>query len=219
MKPSSPYAKAALLTAAIALLGFFFISQLDAMRASELRSSVDDLYLQSESERLLFMYSQVMGNSTGELCGYFSNSTQAKEDKAYSLSEKIRFYEQSNVASAEYERIRGQYYLSNMALYLNMRSAAKYCGQSPYTTVLFFYRVKQDCPECRAQGGVLDNLRKTHPELRVFAFPNDTDNEFINVFLRRHGISTVPALVIDDSTVLRGLKSEQEVGGYLGRAG
>lgn len=216
MKPSSPYAKAALLTAAIALLGFFFISQLDAMRAAELRTSVDDLYLQSESERLLFMYSQVMGNSTAELCGYFSKTTQAKEDKAYALSEKIRYYEQSNVINSEYEKIRDQYYLSNMALYLNMRSAAEYCGQSPYTTVLFFYRIKQDCPECRAQGGVLDSLRKTHPSLRVFAFPNDTGNEFINVFLRRHGISSVPALVIDDSAVLQGLKSEREVEGYLG---
>jgi len=217
MAHQSPYLKAALLTLAIALIGFFFISQLDSLRVNELRNSVNALSYQSESERFLFTYSQVMGGGANELCGYVSKTTQIKEDKAYALSEKIRYYEQSNIVNAEYETIKDEYYLSNAALYLNMRSTAKYCGSSPYTTILFFYRVKQDCPECRAQGGVLDNLRKKYPNMRVFAFPNDTDHEFINVFLRRHNVTAVPSLVIDDSTVLQGLTDEGKLSAYLAR--
>ncbi|HIH18418.1 TPA: hypothetical protein HA225_00395, partial [Candidatus Micrarchaeota archaeon] len=57
---ASPYIKAGLLTLAITLLGFFFITQLDSMRAGELRSSVDELMFQSESERMLFLYAQTM---------------------------------------------------------------------------------------------------------------------------------------------------------------
>lgn len=199
------------------MLGFFFISQLDSMRAAELRGSVNELLFQTESERLLFLYSQVMDNSTGELCGAVSAITESKANRAYELSEKIRFYEQSNVANAEYEKIKGQYYLANAELYLNMRASKKFCGGSPYTTVLFFYKTKEDCPDCRVQGGVLDGLRKKHPSLRVFAFPNDTHYEFVNVFLGRHSIARVPSLVIDDSAVLQGLKSEEEVEKYLSR--
>ncbi|MFA5077554.1 MAG: hypothetical protein WC488_03960 [Candidatus Micrarchaeia archaeon] len=210
-KASSPYMKAALLTLAIALLGFFFITQLDSMRAGELREAVDELRLQSDSERLLYLYSQVMDNNTAELCGYVSNTEESKASRAYALSEKIRYYEQSNIMNSDYEKIKGQYYLANAALYLNTRAMEKYCGSTPYRTVLFFYKVKEDCPQCRAQGGVLDSLRKTHPEMQVFAFPSDTDYEFVNVFLRRHNITGVPSLVIDDRVVLGGLSDEAAV--------
>ena len=215
MKTTSPYLKAALLTVALTLLGFFFISQLDAMRAAELKSSVNDLLFQAESERMLYQYAQVMGNSSAELCDYVSASEQAKASQAYALSEKIRYYETSNVVNADYESIKDQYYLSNMGLYLDMRAAEQYCGPGNYTTMLFFYKAATDCPECRTQGGVLDELRKTHPELRVFAFPSDSSLDFINIFLKRHRITAVPALVINDSVVLQGLQGKEEVEKYL----
>jgi hypothetical protein len=65
---------------------------------------------------------------------------------------------------------------------------------------------------------VLDGLRAAHPNLRVFALPYDTDYEFINIFVRRHGISQVPSLVIDDKTVLQKLSSAQEIEPYIGKS-
>lgn len=212
---ANAYVKAALLTAALTLFGFFFISQLDAMRTAELRGSVDDLLFQSESERLLFFYSETMGNGSSELCSYLASATESKASRTYALYEKIAQYEKTNVLNTEYERIRNQYYLSNAALYLNLRAMEKYCGQSPYATVLFFYKVNGDCPECRAQGGVLDAIVQKRPDVRVFAFPSDTDLGFINVFVLRHKISEVPAMVIDDKVVLSGLQTEEEIGAKL----
>ena len=211
---ANTYLKAAIVTVALTLLGFFFIGQLDAMRADELRKNMDDLNFASESERMLLLYTQVMGNGS-ELCGYASQAATARADQAYALSQKISFYEKSNVVNAEYESIKGRYYLANAALYLNLMAENKYCTDTPYTTALFFYNVKTDCPECRAQGGVLDNLRQQHPELRIFAFPEDSGYEFINVFIRRHNVTSAPALVIDDRYVLQGLKSEGEIEPYL----
>jgi len=216
-RQSSPYLKAALLTMALALLGFFFITQLDAMRAGELRAAVDELRMQSEAERMLYFYSQVMGDDSGELCGYLSSTAKAKADRAWALSEKIGFYEKSNIVNADYEKIKGQYYLANAALYLNMRAMGKYCGSLPYDTVLFFYRTRQDCPECRAQGGVLDSLRPSHPSMQVFAFPIDSDYDFVNVFAKRHNLASVPALVVNDQVVLVGLTDAQSVEAHLSK--
>ena len=215
---TSPYVKAALLTLALTLLGFFFISQLDAMRATELQNSVDQLLFQSESERFMLLYAQTMSNGSQELCSYASSTAHAKEDQAYALAEKIQYYEQSNIVNADYEKIKNDYYLSNAELYLNMRAIGKYCGSEPYRTVLFFYNATKDCPQCRAQGGVLDNLRKDYPGIRVFAFPADSGLDFVNIFVARHNITQVPSLVIDDSAVLQGLKSEADVAAYLGPA-
>lgn len=211
---ANTYLKAAIITLALTLLGFFFISQLDAMRADELRQSVDDLNFASESERMLLLYTQVMGNGS-ELCGYAAQAASARSDQAYALSQKISFYEKSNVVNAEYERIKGRYYLSNAAFYLNLMAEKKYCADTPETTVLFFYRVNTDCPECRAQGGVLDNLRARHPEMRIFAFPIDSQYAFVNVFASRHNVTSAPSIVIDDKVVLTGLKSESEIEPYL----
>jgi hypothetical protein len=211
------YLKAALLTVAITMVGFFFIFQLDASRASELRSSVDELALQSETERLLFLYTQTLNGSGSELCAYLSKSAQQREDKAFALSQKIQYYEKGNLLNSDYDRIRNQYYLANAGLYLNLLAAKKYCGSAPYTTVVFFYRISPDCPECRAQGGVLDELRKKEPTLRVFAFPLDTDNPVVLAFAERHGITSAPTLIVDDSVVLRGLQNEEEIGAYIGK--
>ena len=212
---ASPYVKAALITAAVLLFGFFVIGQLDAMRASELKTSVDNLLLQSETERLLFLYAQTMDNSTVALCTYLSDSTKAKEDTAFALSQKIQAYESGNLLSGDYDQIRNQYYLANAGLYLDLMGAEKYCQTANYTTVLFFYRINPDCPECRAQGSVLDSMRADHPSMRVFAFPLDTDNPVVRALAQRHGISDAPSLVIDDEKVLDGLKSSDEIGEYL----
>ncbi|MCX8174943.1 MAG: thioredoxin family protein [Candidatus Micrarchaeota archaeon] len=212
---ASPYLKAALITVAIAALGFFFISQLDYMRADELRADIDRLLFQAQSERLMHSYFQTMENSTSEYCKYIYGVGQEKTSRIYELADKIRYYEKSNLVNSNYRRIRDQYYLSNAELYLNARAAAKYCGSSPYATVLFFYKVKEDCPPCRAQGELLDSVVARNPNVRVFAFPIDTGYEFIDVFARRHGITEVPAVVINDKTVLRGLRDEAEIERYL----
>ena len=216
---TSPYVKAALITIAIVALGFFFISQLDAMRAGELQGSVNDLLFQAQSEQLIYTYFQTMGNSTQDYCSYIYGSTQQKASQIYDLAEKISYYEKSNLVNAEYNRIRDQYYLSNAQLYLNARAAAKYCGASPYTTILYFYKVKEDCPECRAQGQLLDAVVSKNPSVRVFAFPSDSGYPFIDIFLHRSGITQVPAVVINDKVVLQGLHDEAEIEKYIGKAG
>lgn len=213
----SPYIKAALVTVALTLFGFFVIGQLDAMRAAELRASVDDLLVQSESERLLYTYAQVMGNDSGALCDFVSTSSESQSSRTYALSEKIRYYEQSNLLNADYQRIKDEYYVSNAALYLNARAMAKYCGTTPYRTVLFFYRVNSDCPECRAQGGILDTIVSTHDNVRVFAFPADSNLSFVRLLVKHNNIRAVPSVVIDDSTVLSGLQSEEQLNKYLGK--
>ncbi|MEM4348027.1 MAG: thioredoxin family protein [Candidatus Anstonellaceae archaeon] len=205
----SPYIKAALLTVALTLLGFFFIGQLDAMRAAELQKSVDELIYQSESEKLLFLYSQAAGDQQ-QLCLYFSSATKTKAERAYLLAEKIRQYEQSNVVNSEYERIRNQYYLSNAALYINLKLAEKYCKQTSYPTILFFYKIYENCPDCIAQGRILDSLRQKYPELRVFAFPYDTELPFLEMLVRQYNITSVPSLVIKDR-VLVGLQHAKQI--------
>ncbi|MCX6769867.1 MAG: hypothetical protein NT051_04280 [Candidatus Micrarchaeota archaeon] len=209
------YMKAFFLTAAIVLLAFFFINQLDLMRATDLQRGIDSMLFDSESERLVYAYTQLMGNDTQAVCSYASSTAKARATRAYELSEKIRYFEQSNVVNADYERIKEQYYLANAALYVNVQTAAKYCGTGPYTTILFFYKTRQDCPECQAQGAVLDSVVKGNSNVRVFAFPIDTDYEFVNMLARGHNATSAPSIVVNEGNVLSGLHSEDEIRAIL----
>jgi len=212
------YMKAFFLTAAVVLLAFFFISQLDLMRTADLQREIDAMTFDSESERLIYAYTQLMGNGTQAVCSYASGTAKARAARAYALSEKIRYFEQSNVVNADYERIKEQYYLANAALYVNVQTAAKYCGTSPYATILFFYKTRQDCPECQAQGAVLDNIVNSNANVRVFAFPIDTDYEFVNMLAQGHSVASAPALVVNEGKVLTGLHSEDELRAVLSTA-
>ena len=216
---SNTYLKAALITAALALLGFFFISQLDAMRTSELKGAVGELAMQAESERQMFLYWQLVGNGSGEMCSYFSSETGRRASATYDLTQKIAAYEKSNVLGSEYDSIRRQYYISNAGLYINLLAAKKYCGGSPYKTILFFYRIGDDCPECRAQGGVLDGLQSGRSDIRVFAFPIDSGNPVVDMLANRSKVTSVPAVVIGDGKPLFGLVGQDELERLVGKPG
>lgn len=212
---SKVYIKAALITIALASIGVFFINQLDQMRANELKDQIESISTTYDTERALFLYSQIMGNASVELCSYAESTEKIRSLDTYNLFHKINYYEKSNILNSDYEKIKNKYYLSNALLYLNLRAQAKYCGKSNYTPILFFYRIKKECPECRAQGGVLDKLRNSHPEIRVFAFPIDSGQLYVDMFVNRHKIKEVPSIVIDDSLVISGLHSEEDLERYL----
>ncbi|MCX6771513.1 MAG: hypothetical protein NTX79_05660 [Candidatus Micrarchaeota archaeon] len=213
------YLKAAMLTAALALLGFFFISQLDAMRTNELKREVGNLAMQAESERQMFLYWQLLGNGSGEMCSYFSGEAGRRASATYDLTQKISAYEKSNVLGSEYDGIRRQYYISNAGLYINLLAAEKYCGTAPYKTILFFYRIGTDCPECRAQGGVLDSLQAGRSDIRVFAFPIDSGEPVIGMLANRSNVTSVPAVVVGDGKPLFGLVGQGELERMVGKPG
>lgn len=215
----SPYIKAAVVTLLLAALGFLVISQIDAARAREVQSSIDGLLFDSESSRLLFLYAQTVGTDDPEFCGYLNETMAAQVSRTNEFAGKITEYERASLFSQEYESIKRRYYVSNAELYMYVYAAGKYCGQQPVLPVLFFYRVKGNCPECLAQGAVLDGIVRGCGGIRVFAFPIDTDHAFINVLAAKHDVKTAPAIVFPDGSKREGLSDRGQVLSGLQRAG
>jgi len=55
--------------------------------------------------------------------------------------------------------------------------------------------------------------------VRIYAFPFDSELEPVSILVGRYEIKTVPSIVIDDGTALMGVQSEAELVGRLAKSG
>ncbi len=107
------------------------------------------------------------------------------------------------------EYMNNPYYLDqkkkfnrNEAIYLSMlRSIENRCSLNE-TIVLFFYKKKEECPDCDAQSFVLTDIKKdmesAKDEISMFSFDADLDVQSVNVLTQYYNITTLPCTVIED---------------------
>ncbi len=215
----SPYIKAAIVTLVLAAAGFALIAQIDAARARDLQYGVDAMLFESDSARLMYLYAQTVGTGDPEFCGVLNATMAAQSGRRSEFANKIIEYERASVFSQEYESIRNRYYLTNAELYLYTLSARRNCPSLDAVPVLYFYRIKPECPDCQTQGPVLDALVAKCPSLRVFAFPTGTSYPFIQMLEGKSGIASAPSIVLPGGKVLQGLKNEREIVAGLRESG
>ena len=69
------------------------------------------------------------------------------------------------------------------------------------TVILFFYKKKEDCPDCDAQSFVLTDINKEiGPEIALFSFDSDLDLPSIKTLGLFYKITSYPCIVIEDET-------------------
>lgn len=69
------------------------------------------------------------------------------------------------------------------------------------TTILYFYKKKEDCPDCDAQAFVLTDLNKEiDPEIAIFSFDSDLGLPSIETLERFYKIDSYPCVVVENST-------------------
>ena len=126
----------------------------------------------------------------------------AKMDK--SLWETGRKIDQYRAATEQF--MKDPFYLEqkkkfnmNEALYFSMLKQMKSLCEVNQTIVLFFYRKKEECPDCDAQSFVLTDLKKElGQEIAVFSFDVDLATSPINVLTKFYNLSSYPCIVIED---------------------
>lgn len=88
----------------------------------------------------------------------------------------------------------------NEVLYFTMLKQMKDLCEVNQTNVLFFYRKKEECPDCDAQSFVLTDLKKElNQEIAIFSFDVDLDISPINVLTKFYNLSSYPCTVIEDT--------------------
>jgi hypothetical protein len=87
----------------------------------------------------------------------------------------------------------------NEVLYFTMLKQMKELCKVNQTILLFFYRKKEECPDCDAQSFVLTDLKKEmKQEVAIFSFDVDLGMSSIKILTKFYNLSSYPCVVIED---------------------
>lgn len=190
----SVYVKALAITLLLFAGNFAVIKYLDDSRASELRTQLYSIQEEMQSSRVLLLYSQSR-NDSASLCPLLANQTNEQVAELYELYGDLAVAEEAHVF-ADTAQIKRIFMLTNAELLLYLRQMESACGFKMVEPVLYFYPDGEDCLECRAQARILDALTQDCPNVRVFAFPSNSDLPVIKAIAEEYGVAENPSLVI-----------------------
>jgi len=89
----------------------------------------------------------------------------------------------------------------NEIVYYSMLKDMKQWCQFNQTTILYFYKKKEDCPDCDAQSFVLTDLNKEiDSEIAIFSFDSDLELPSIKTLEMFYDIDSYPCTVVEDNT-------------------
>lgn len=188
---------------------FFGVWTLDQQRVSVLQDRIQELEIESETSRILLFYVQVFGDSEGEVCQVLEHNMRQQMNRGYFLLRQLRSFQEANLL-ADYEQTRAKYLLNNVELWLYSTLVSKRCNFE-IKPILFFYKTKELCTDCIAQGEALDQIRAECPLASIYSLAEDEDLDIVSFIKNRYGIETAPAMVINNSVVLNGLQSKDKI--------
>jgi len=207
MKKHTPkYIFVFLLTLGIFASAWFLSSLINTRKFANLKAAQDKLsigILSSETEFDLLK---------DDTCDASAASVFATD--LASLAGKIAYSEQHTIAPEKIITLKQQYSLLQVRDFLLTKRVAERCKQIP-SAIFYFYGTKEDCAECTRQGYVLDALRESQPEVRIYAFDYNLDLSTIKALISIYDVKgSLPALVINGTT-FQGFQSLEQIRSVL----
>jgi len=99
----------------------------------------------------------------------------------------------------------------NEIIYFSMLQNMKQWCEFNQTTILYFYKKKEDCPDCDAQAFVLTDLnREIDSEIAIFSFDSDLELPSIKILELFYDIKSYPCIVVENNTYC-GLHNKNEM--------
>lgn len=99
----------------------------------------------------------------------------------------------------------------NEIVYFSMLQNMKQWCEFNQTTILYFYKKKEDCPDCDAQAFVLTDLnREIDSEIAIFSFDSDLELPSIKILELFYDIKSYPCIVVENNTYC-GLHNKNEM--------
>jgi hypothetical protein len=99
----------------------------------------------------------------------------------------------------------------NEIIYFSLLQNMKQWCTFNQTTILYFYKKKEECPKCDAQAFVLTDLnREIDPEIAIFSFDSNLELPSIKTLELFYDVNEYPCIVIENSTYC-GLHDKNEM--------
>lgn len=211
------FLKAFILTIIVFLLGIFVGYLLEANTLSSVKEDYSNLEIDLTDLDLQSTYYQ-LSTSSPEFCSAALESNLKFADESYEFGLKLDRLEQTNKLDIPLINDKKKYVLSKLRFWFNSIQLKKECGFD-YHTVVYFYSQFPD-PKTKAkqntQSAVLSELKEKHGNnIMLIPMAMDLDLASVNTIVDQYGIDSVPAVIIDESVVLLGVQSAEDIENYI----
>jgi hypothetical protein len=155
----------------------------------------------------------LMANSFGnESTCYALTGSLAEMDKTLwdlgTRLDKYRKLTEEYMSDPFYLEQKAKFNRRELLYYLMLKGLKERCGlDSP--TILYFYKKKEECPNCDAMSFVLTNIKQDAKDLSVFSFDSDLGISSVSTLEKYYNISSYPCMVIENSTTCRLLNRDE----------
>lgn len=204
------------LTALIFAIGLFVGISLDNLRLEEVKSRMTEIDNLWNDARLLQSYIQRLsdGNST-PYCGFLIEENLKAGDKIYKEGSLVEEYEKTNRFTPTLVLEKERYALLDLQFWLNSIDLKRLCNAN-YSTVIYFYSQYKKTVEQGFQDRVLWELKqKCGPQIIYITFPADMEITTIEVIKNIYNVTKIPAILINESTVLYSPLTLRELEKYV----
>lgn len=167
---------------------------LDNSRAGDIRSIQDTISLNILSSET--QYDLLRETS----CKNVNDSILSTE--LNSLERKLSYLEPTNPnqGNNEFNYIRKYYELLQIKDFSLMQRLTEKCGLEPIS-ILYFYGSKNECADCEKTSAVLNHLRTTYPNVRIYSFDRRLSVSAVDTLAKIYKVEEpYPVLVINDET-------------------
>lgn len=196
-----------LLLISIYSLNFYLNSQ----RENVLNERMEDILDEYQEIQALTLMTDVFGSnitclSLENILSYMDRTlwdTGIKIDKYREVTEKF--------ITDPFYRDQKRKFNRNEVIYFSMLKNMKNKCNFNQTTILYFYKKKEECPDCDAQAFVLTDLNnEIDSEIAIFSFDSNLDLASVKTLELFYDVTSFPCIIVEDDTYC-GLKSKDQV--------
>jgi hypothetical protein len=134
-------------------------------------------------------------------CDYMKLRVSSINEKVYDLGIKVGNYEDNNgVLNEDYYNLKKSYINSLINNWINVNNAKDLCKLN-YSTILYFYSLKETCPECEKQTVVLSAIKELYGiNALIYSIDSTLELDTVNILRYSYNVTQYPSLVINGKT-------------------
>jgi len=131
-------------------------------------------------------------------CDYLSLRASTINERTHELGIKVETYENNNgILNDEYYALKKSYINSLINNWINVQKAKELCDLN-YSTILYFYNLKEDCPQCAQQAIVLSSIKDLYgANALIYSIDSTLGLDSVNILRYSYNITEFPSLVIN----------------------
>ena len=208
---NNAFFKAAVLTMIVFIVGVSLGMWLDNLRLDDVQGVIEDINFRWNDARMQTLYYQMFDDVPG-FCEATIESNLRFNDEIYKEGVVIERYENVNKFTPELENEKKRYALLQLQFWINSIQIREKCDTN-YTILVYLHSKNESFAiDQKVQSAVLIDIKeKCGEDLMLIPLPGDIGISTIDIVKNNYAIDTFPSIIIDESVVLEGLQSEDEL--------